>query len=62
MNWSEKPKELVTFLTQNITEGKELFSQLIDLLKTGSDVQKGTCADVLKHVTAERAGMSRNWF
>lgn len=52
-NWSGKPKELVTFLTQNVKEDKDLCSQLIDLLKTGSDVERGTCADVMKHVTAE---------
>jgi hypothetical protein len=52
-NWSGKPKELVTFLTQNIKEDKKLFSQLVDLLKTGSGVEKGICADVMKHVTAE---------
>jgi HEAT repeat protein len=52
-NWRGKPKELVTFLTKNIMEDKNLFSQLVNLLKTGSDVEKGTCADVMKHVTAE---------
>jgi hypothetical protein len=52
-NWNGKPKELVTFLTQNIKEDEILFSPLVDLLKAGSDIEKGTCADVMKHVTAE---------
>ena len=50
-SWNGKPKDLVTFLTQNVKEDEALFSQLVDLLKTSSDVEKGTCADVMKHVT-----------
>jgi hypothetical protein len=57
-NWNGKPKELVTFLTQNIVEDETLFSQLVDLLRTGSDVEKGICADVMKHVTAEKPGIA----
>ena len=52
--WEGKPKELVTFLTRSIIEDEALFQQLVDSLKTGSDVEKGTCADVMKHVTAEK--------
>ena len=52
-NWSGKPKELVASLTKKIIEDDGLFSQLMDLMKTGSDVEKGTCADVMKHITAE---------
>jgi hypothetical protein len=57
-NWDGKLKELVTFLTQSIVEDDALFSQLVDLLRTGSDVEKGTCADVMKHVTAEKPGIA----
>ena len=49
-NWKDKPKELVAYLTKNIEDGK-LFSQLIQILKSGSDVEKGTAADVMKHVS-----------
>ena len=56
--WSRKPKDLVAFLTQNIVEDEALFSQLVDLMKTGSDVEKGTCADVMKHVTEENPGIA----
>ena len=52
--WNKKPKELVEFLTKTILKDKKLFSQLIEVLKSGSDVDKGTCADVMKHVSAEK--------
>jgi hypothetical protein len=51
--WDGKPKDLVTFLTQNVKEDEALFLQMVNLLKTGSDVEKGTCADVMKYVTEE---------
>jgi hypothetical protein len=50
--WSGKPKELVTFLTEKIASNDALFPELIEVLKSGSKVEKGTCADVLKHVSA----------
>jgi hypothetical protein len=53
-DWNKKPKELVEFLTKSIIKDKSLFSQLIDVLKNGNDVDKGTCADVMKHVSAEK--------
>jgi hypothetical protein len=53
-NWNKKPKELVEFLTKNVLKDKKNFSQLIDILKNGNDVDKGTCADVMKHVSAEK--------
>lgn len=53
-NWGGKPKELTAFLTENIKEDKRLLAQLVDVLKVGSDVEKGTCADVMKHVSADK--------
>ena len=53
-NWDGKPKELVALLTESIIKDRALVSQLIDVLKDGNDVDKGTCADVMKHVSAER--------
>jgi len=53
-NWNKKPKELVEFLTKIILSDSKLFSQLIDILKNGNDVDKGTCADTMKHVSAEK--------
>ena len=48
-----KPKEKVSLLTEKAKENKKLFSQLIEILRTGSDVEKGTCADVMKHVSKD---------
>jgi hypothetical protein len=52
--WKGKPKELVAFLVKNVKEDKTLFAQLVDCLKTGSEVEKGTCADVIKNVTKDK--------
>ena len=52
--WKGKPKELVTFLAESIKKDKKLFSQLIEILKHGSDVEKGTVADVMKHVSKDK--------
>jgi hypothetical protein len=53
-NWNGKPKELVAFLTESIEKDKKLFSELIEILKSGSDVEKGTAADVMKHVSKDK--------
>jgi hypothetical protein len=46
-------KVKVSLMTARIVEDEKRFDELIDLLKTGSDVEKGTCADVVKHVAKE---------
>jgi len=53
-SWEGKPKELVAYLTESIEKDERLFSQLIEVLKTGSDIEKGTCADVMKHVSKDK--------
>ena len=53
-NWKGKPKELVAFLTESIGKDEKLFSQVIEILKTGSDVEKGTAADVMKHISKDK--------
>jgi hypothetical protein len=50
-NWGGKPKDLVIFLADNIQKDKTLFPQLIELLQTGSDPQRGTSADVIEQVS-----------
>lgn len=50
--WKGKPKELVAYLTEKIAGNEAFFGEVIELLKTGSKVDKGTCADILKHVSA----------
>jgi len=52
--WRGKPKELVAFLVESIEKDEKLFSQLIEVLKSGSDVEKGTVADVMKHVSKDK--------
>jgi len=52
--WRGKPKELVAFLAERIEKDGKLFSQLIEVLKSGSDVEKGTAADVMKHVSKNK--------
>jgi hypothetical protein len=56
-NWKGKPKELVAFLTDSIEKDEKLFAQLIEILKSGSDVDKGTAADVMKHVSKNKPEM-----
>lgn len=56
--WAGKPKELIAFLTKSVEEDKSLFAQLVDCLKNGSDVEKGTCSDVMKHVTKENPAIA----
>jgi hypothetical protein len=56
--WKGKPKELVTFLTNNVKEDRTLFAQLVDCLRNGSDVEKGTCADIMKNVTKDEPGIA----
>ena len=53
-DWEGKPKDLVASLTKNIEQDNKLFSQLIEILKTGLDVEKGTCADIMKHVSKDK--------
>lgn len=53
-SWKGKPKELVAFLARNIEKDERLLPQLMEILETGSDVEKGTCADAMKHVSKDR--------
>ncbi|MCU0645113.1 MAG: hypothetical protein MUC94_12735 [bacterium] len=48
-----KPKEKVTLLTETIKKDSRLFGELIDVFKTGSDVDKGTCAEVMQQVSKD---------
>jgi hypothetical protein len=53
-NWKGKPKELVALLTEKIGKDRKLFSQLIDILRSGSDVEKGMVADIMKHISKDK--------
>jgi HEAT repeat protein len=41
-------------LARSIEKDERLLSQLVEILETGSDVEKGTCADIMKHVSKDR--------
>ena len=49
-----KLKEKVALLTEKIKGDKKLVVQLFDLLKTGTDVEKGTCAEIMKFVSKDQ--------
>ena len=51
---NRKTKEIVTISAERILKNPQLFNDLMTIFKTGSDVVKGTCADIMKHVTAEK--------
>lgn len=48
-----KHKEQVAVLTQLAIDDKKVLAQLCDLLRTGTDVEKGTAAEVMKFVSKE---------
>ena len=53
-NWKGKSKELVASLTESIEKDEKLCSQLIEFFKSGSHTEKGTAADVMKHVSKDK--------
>ena len=46
-----KHKEKVALAVEKIKGDEGLVVELVDLLKTGSDVEKGTCAEVMKFIS-----------
>ena len=53
-NWNNKPKELISYLSENVKKNPALFPQLIEILKIGTDPQKGTSVDVIEAVSKEK--------
>ena len=51
---SAKHKEQVALLTEKVKSDKQLVAQLFEFLKTGNDVKKGTCAEVMKFVSKDK--------
>ena len=51
---NKKPKELISFLTEEIIKDEKLFNQLIEGLIRGSDVVRGICAELIKQVTKDK--------
>lgn len=51
---NQKPKEKVSLSAEKIINDSSLFKELMVIMETGTDVEKGTCADIMKHVTSEK--------
>jgi hypothetical protein len=54
LNSNKKPKEKVSVSADKIKTDNILFKELMEILETGTDVEKGTCADIMKHVTSDK--------
>lgn len=53
----KKHKEKVVLITEKVKSDKNLVDQLIELLQTGTDVERGTAAEVMKFVSKEKPEM-----
>ena len=51
---NRKPKELIAYLAEEVKKNENLFNQLIEGLEVGSDVERGTCAELIKQVTKDK--------
>ena len=51
---SLKPKEKQVRLVETVCDGKIQARELIEFFQAASDVDKGTCTDVMKHVSAKQ--------
>ena len=49
-----KPKEKLTALVEAVTQNKISAKEFIEYFKSASDVEKGTCADAMKHISKEK--------
>jgi len=52
-----KHKTKIAILTEKVKSDKKLVSQLFELLKTGTDVEKGTCAEIMKFISKDEPEM-----
>ncbi len=49
-----KPKEKQTKLVETVCNGKIQDKEFIEFFKSASDVDKGTCADAIKHISEQK--------
>lgn len=49
-----KPKEKLTALVEAVTQKKISAKEFIEYFKSAPDVEKGTCADAMKHISKEK--------
>ncbi|MHA1840240.1 MAG: HEAT repeat domain-containing protein [Candidatus Ranarchaeia archaeon] len=48
-----KPKEKVCLVKEKIRDNRKLVDELMYIFENGSDIEKGTCADIMKHITKD---------
>lgn len=53
LNSQMKPKERVSKIVESIKKDVTLFDELMGIFRNGSDVEKGTCAEVMKFVSKD---------
>jgi len=53
LNSQSKPKERACKIVESIKKDVIMFEQLMEIFRTGSDVEKGTCAEVMKFVSKD---------
>jgi hypothetical protein len=53
----KKHKEKVTLLTEKAKNDKNLIAELFEILKTGTDVERGTAAEVMKLISKDKPQM-----
>jgi hypothetical protein len=53
LNSQMKPKKRVGKILESIKEDTSLFNGLMEIFRMGSDVEKGTCAEVMKFVSKD---------
>lgn len=54
---NKKHKEKVVLITEKVKGDKALVASLLELLKTGTDVERGTAAEVIKFISKEKPEM-----
>jgi hypothetical protein len=54
---NSKHKDKVALLVKKITGDKKLIAELFELLKTGTDVERGTAAEVMKFISKDKPQM-----
>jgi len=52
-----KPKEKQTKLVEAVVSGKIPFKEFMAFFEAAKDTDKGTCADVMKHVSAQKPAL-----
>lgn len=57
LSLDKKHKEKVTILTEKAKSSKKLVAELFGILKNGTDIERGTVAEVMKLVSKDKPEM-----